>query len=121
VHTVRDGVRKKVMKTYHVTEEAGDSGEYILGARQTGSHACYMIYGVLKPGEMKRELKPGNGHEEIVLAVTGDLQCIGAFSGILKEGHALHLRGENSVFVRNEGTAKAVYVVSGGHSAHGHN
>ncbi len=67
------------MNTYQVFEEAGDLGEHILGSRQTGSHACYLIYGVLKPGEAKRELKPGHGHEEIVLAVEGDLQCIGAF------------------------------------------
>ena len=108
------------MKTYQVFEEEGDLGEYILGLRQTGSHACYLIYGVLKPGEPKRELKPGHGHEEIVLAVTGDLRCVGAFSGILKQGQALHLRGEESVFVQNEGIARAVYVVSGGHSDHGH-
>ncbi len=108
------------MKTYRVVEEAGDFGEYVLGSRQTGSHACYLIYGVLKPGEPKRELKPGRGHEEIVLAVDGDLQCFGAFSGILKQGQALHLREEDSVFIQNEGIARAVYVVSGGHSGHGH-
>ncbi len=108
------------MKTYHVVEEAGGSGEYILGSQQTGSHACYLIYGVLRPGEPIRELKPGQGHEEIVLAVTGDLQCSGVYTGILKQGQALHLRGDDSVFVRYEGSAKAVYVVSGGHTSHGH-
>ncbi len=108
------------MKTYQVFDEAGDLGEYILGSRQTGSHACYLIYGVLKPGEPKRELKPGRGHEEIVLAVAGDLQCVGDFTGILKQGQALHLRGEDSVSIHNDGIARAVYVISGGHSDHGH-
>jgi hypothetical protein len=108
------------MKTYHVFDDPSDLKEYILGSSQTGSHACYLIYGVLKPGESKRELKPGHGHEEIVLAVTGDLQCMGSFSGILKQGQALHLRGEDSVFIKNEGFSRAVYVISGGHSDHGH-
>jgi hypothetical protein len=111
---------KRSMKIYHVFEDADDLGECILGSSQTGSHACYLIYGVLKPGEPKRELKPGQGHEEIVLAVTGDLQCNGAFSGILKQGQALHLRGEDSVFINNEGFSKSVYVISGGHSDRGH-
>ncbi len=30
--------------------EKGD-GEYVFGAADTDSHACYMIYGILKPGE----------------------------------------------------------------------
>ena len=44
------------MKTYDVFGTTGESGEYVLGARETGSHACYLIYGVLKPGEKGREL-----------------------------------------------------------------
>ena len=34
------------------------SGEYIFGLEQTGSHACYMIFGVLKPGQKQRLIKP---------------------------------------------------------------
>ncbi len=96
------------------------SGEYILGARDTGSHACYLIYGILKPGEKARELKPGHGHEEIILATRGDLQCSGHFTGTLKEGHALHLKGEETVLAENRGSGNAVYVVCGGHSDGGH-
>jgi len=38
------------MKIFEVKNNAIDSkrGEFLLGARETGSHACYMIYGVLK-------------------------------------------------------------------------
>ena len=39
------------MKIFGVAENVQDSGEYILGSRETGSHACYLIYGALKPGE----------------------------------------------------------------------
>ena len=108
------------MKTFDIHGQVRESGEYILGSRETGSHACYLIYGVLKPGERGRELKPGAGHEEIILALRGDLTMTGGTTGILRQGHALHLQGDESVFVENNNTEQAVYVVSGGHSGHGH-
>ena len=37
------------------------NNEYVFGSADTGSHACYMIYGTLKPGEKGREIKPGEG------------------------------------------------------------
>ena len=107
------------MKPFEVTNRIKDSGEYVLGSRETGSHACYLIYGVLRPGEQGRELTPGHGHEELVLALGGDLTCAGHFSGTLKEGQALHLKGEESIVIGNSGQAVARYVVSGGHSGHG--
>jgi len=104
------------MKSYDVFGKIGESGEYILGSRETGSHACYLIYGVLKPGEKGRELKPGKGHEEIVLAIVGDLQLSGHYTGMLTQGQAIHLQGEQSCNAENPGTLNVVYVVSGGHS-----
>jgi hypothetical protein len=108
------------MKIFDVGNRVIGSGEYILGADDTGSHACYLIYGVLKPGERGREFKPGPGHEEIVLATSGDLECTGYFSGTLKQGQAMHLKGDETVFVENRGSGNAVYVISGGHSEGGH-
>jgi hypothetical protein len=74
----------------------------------------------LKPGEKGRELKPGHGHEEIILALQGDLKMTGATTGILKQGHALHLQGDESVLIENNNAEQAIYVVSGGHSGDGH-
>jgi len=91
-------------------------GEYIFGADDTDSHACYMIYGVLKPGEKNRLVKPGGGHEEMVLAVSGDLEVTGAFAGRLPPGCAFHLVGEDSAYLENTGAKEAVYVIAGGHS-----
>jgi hypothetical protein len=110
------------MKIYDVFVNTGESSEHILGAQETGSHACYLIYGVLKPGEQGRELKPGKGHEEIVLAIAGDLQLSGHYTGKLKQGQAIHLEGEQTCRAENPGTLNAVYVISGGHSesAQGH-
>ena len=38
------------MQVYDVAGKVAGSGEYILGADATGSHACYLIYGVLAAG-----------------------------------------------------------------------
>lgn len=97
-----------------------ESGEQLLGSRDTGSHACYVIYGKLKPGEQGRELKPGRGHEELILVLNGELQMSGQSSGTLKQGQAVHLRGDETLSVGNKGASEAVYVVAGGHSDEGH-
>jgi hypothetical protein len=86
------------MTVFDVKGNVGDSGEYILGAEQTGSHACYVIYGIMKPHEKGRELKPGKGHE----------------------GQAIHLRGDETAWLENASGAEAVYVISGGHADGGH-
>lgn len=108
------------MRPFDVAVKAENSGEYVLGSRDTGSHACYLIYGVLKPGEQGRKLSPGAGHEELVLALSNDLICTGHFIGTLKKGQALHLKGEEYVVVGNQGSEQALYVVSGGHAEQGH-
>jgi uncharacterized cupin superfamily protein len=99
---------------------ASENGEYVLGLEDTGSHACYMIYGILKPGEKGRLIKPGKGHEEIVLAMKGDLILSGDISGRLDQGSAFHIIGDTSTFLENTGFDEAVYIISGGHTAHEH-
>lgn len=108
------------MKIFNVIGKGGSSGENLLGSQETGSHACYLIYGILQPGETGREFKPGHGHEEIVLALQGDLTLTNAHVGTLKQGQALHLAGDETVLAGNSGAMPAVYVVSGGHAGHGH-
>jgi hypothetical protein len=99
---------------------SSEAGEYVLGLEDTGSHACYMIYGVLRSGEKRRLVKPGAGHEEIVLAVKSSLVLSGAISGQLEEGEAFHIAGDTEVFLENTGLIEAVYVIAGGHSDGGH-
>jgi hypothetical protein len=109
------------MKETDLREKAANNGgEYVFGAADTGSHACYMIYGVLKPGEKQRMIQPGKGHEEIVSAVKGRLSVTGQHSGTLEEGHAFHIQGEQACFLENMGDSDAVYIVAGGHSGQGH-
>ena len=108
------------MKVFDVAGRIPGSGEHVLGYDETGSHACYLIYGVLKAGEQGRELKPGRGHEELVLVVRGELGLRGVFTGTLRQGQALQLRGEESCVAENAGEAEACYVIAGGHADGGH-
>jgi hypothetical protein len=110
------------MKTFELNNKATDSekGEYIFGFQETGSHACYMIYGILRPKEKGRLVNPGKGHEEIVLAIKGDFEVTGCFLGILKEGSAFYIKGEDKCFLENPGDSEAVYIIAGGHSEKGH-
>ena len=108
------------MKIYDVISRAGESGETILGVEDTGSHACYLIYGRLKGREKDRRLKPGKGHEEIILAVKGDFRLSGAADGTLNQGQAVHLSGEETLFLENLTDQPAVYLLAGGHSDSDH-
>jgi hypothetical protein len=107
------------MKIFKVISRAGESGETILGAEDTGSHACYLIYGRMRGREKNRRLKPGKGHEEILLALQGDFGFSGQAEGTLKQGQAIHLRGEETLFLKNLTDRPALYVLAGGHSEAG--
>ncbi len=110
------------MKTFDIRGLAGEAreGEYVFGYKDTGSHACYMIYGELKPGERGRRVRPGPGHEEMVLAQKGDLVLTGRFEGTLSEGTAFHIVGDDECFLENPSDDVAVYIIAGGHSGGGH-
>jgi hypothetical protein len=105
-------LKQKVLNT--------ENREYVLGFHDTGSHACYMIYGILGPKEKGRELKPGAGHEEIILAMKGNIAISGNRSGTLKEGMAFHVAGDKTCYLENTGNSEAVYIIAGGHSDEGH-
>jgi hypothetical protein len=110
------------MKTFKVAEAAlRAGGEHVLGSRETGSHACYLIYGSLGPGEGGREICPGRGHEEIVMAIDGELEVSGAIAGTLPPGEAFHVAGQSACRLRNPSASATVrYVCAGGHAEGGH-
>ncbi len=110
------------MKKIDIIKRAyeSESKEYILGYKDTGSHACYMIYGILNPKERGRIIKPGKGHEEIFLILKGAVKVTGAHNGFLREGEAFHIVGEEECFLENTEDSETVYVISGGHSEGGH-
>jgi len=108
------------MNVYEVRNNVKGAGEYILGAKQTGSHASYLVYGVLKPREKGRELKAGKGHEELFLVIKGRFKVTGHCEGEIGEGQAIHLKGEEICVVENLTDVEAIYVLAGGHSDGGH-
>lgn len=109
------------MKSFEVRGRAlAGGGEFVLGVEDTGTHACYMIYGVLGPGEEGRLIKPGRGHEELVLALKGDISVSGSLNGVLREGTAFHIAGEDECYLSNGSASEALYVAAGGHSGGDH-
>jgi hypothetical protein len=98
-----------------------EGGETVLGLKDLSTHACYMIHGVLSPGDPPRLFRPGPGHEEIIMATSGSIKVEGA-SGFqtLQPGQAIYLKGEESLQAVTAGPAEARYVGAGGHSEGGH-
>lgn len=95
-----------------------EGGETVLGLKDLGTHACYLLYGVLSPGEEPRLLRPGPGHEEIVLVISGQVRLTGPEGSMtLQPGQAIYLKGEESLQAVTTGPGEARYVAAGGHSA----
>ena len=110
---------KKTVPVQKWAIEAG--GEHVLGLKDLGTHACYLIYGELAPGEAGRKVCPGAGHEEILMAVAGDLQLTGEYlTGWLREGEAMHFQEQETCLLANPSGRKVVYVLAGGHSGIAH-
>lgn len=94
-----------------------NGGEYVLGSADLHTHACYLIYGVLRENEKGRVISPGRGHEEIICLVEGEVLVYREEETYsLKTGQTFHLKGETKYIMDNKGKDKAVYVISGGHS-----
>jgi hypothetical protein len=89
-------------------------GEYVLGAKDLHSHACYMVYGKLGAGEAQRLARPGEGYEEIICAVDGPLRLKGAGGEVaLESGHAVHIVDNETVHIGNPGRDPVRYIIAG--------
>lgn len=104
------------MKSFDLHGPAvSEGGEYVLAAKDLHSRACYMIYGILGPGEADRLVKPGEGHEEILCAVTGTLVIHTAAGEVpLQAGSALHVEANESFCLSNPSDRPVVYITAGG-------
>jgi hypothetical protein len=91
-----------------------EGGEYVLGAKDLHIQTCYLIYGYLEGGEGHRLIKPGESHDEILLAVDGPIMMHTKSGQIaLPAGHAVHVRENESFFVSNPSESTVAYVVAG--------
>ena len=105
------------MKIYRLTQltEASPDDQYCLGFEDLKTHAVYLRYGRLRPGEKERRLSARAGHEEIVYVVRGKLLVKGEnYEYPVGEGEAFHLKGGDSLTIENPADAEAVYVAAGG-------
>lgn len=106
-------------KIFNLKENVYREGEYIIGSSQTGSHACYFLYGILKKGETK-DVSPGKGHEEIFVCIEGAIELTSENeSFVLHKGQAIHLVGEERYIMKGEADT-SIYVIAGGHSDASH-
>ncbi len=110
-----------MLKVYDLAGRAPrEGGETVLGLKDLGTHACYLLYGILAPGEPARVLRPGPGHEEIILCLSGSLQLEGMGQSLsLQAGQAVHLKGEDTFEATCAGPLEARYAAAGGHSDEG--
>jgi mannose-6-phosphate isomerase-like protein (cupin superfamily) len=98
-----------------------EGGETVLGAGELETHACYLIYGIIDPGQKGRVLNPGAGHEEILCLVAGMVTLTGPEgSQNLKVGEAVYIKGDVTYTLENPQKMPAVYIAAGGHSEGGH-
>ncbi len=110
------------MKVHNVKSLAEKAdGEYVLGLGDLGTHAVYLIYGFLQPGEGGRKLHPGKGHEEILCVVQGEVVVdLSGETLSLKSGEAVHLGEDDEFYLKNNGRETAYYVLAGGHPPEHH-
>ncbi len=105
------------MKIFNLQGLAEESeGEYVLGLKDLHTHAVYIVYGFLNPGEGDRKVFPGKGHEEILCVTKGEIEVKTPDESFkLKIGEAVHLREEDEWTIENLGDETACYVLAGGH------
>lgn len=107
-----------MVKIFDLWQRAHDEGgETVLGSADLHTHACYLIFGYLNPGQTGRLLNPGPGHEEIICLVSGRAVVSGP-DGVqeLQPGHAFYLKGDVTYTLSNPGSEPALYVAAGGHT-----
>jgi hypothetical protein len=104
------------VKLFDLGHLAGtQGGEYVLGAKDLHSSACYLTYGILKGGEGDRLVKAGKGYEEILCAVGGPLVMNTTRGKVtLPQGHAAHVKEDDSFLISNPSDEPVIYVTAGG-------
>jgi uncharacterized cupin superfamily protein len=111
-----------MVKTYDCLMRAkAEGGETVLGSQELETQDCYLIYGIVEPGQKGRVLNPGPGHEEIICLVAGVATLVGPDGPQdLKLGEAFYLKGDVTYTLENHQKMPAVFVAAGGHSGEGH-
>jgi redox-sensitive bicupin YhaK (pirin superfamily) len=105
------------MKIYRLPQliEGSPDSQYRLDFEDLQTHAVYLLYGRLRPGETGRRLCPPEGHEEIICVVKGHLMVKrGSYKSLVGEGEAFHLNSDDTLVVDNPKDAETIYIAAGG-------
>jgi len=98
-----------------------DKKEYVLGLKDLQTHAVYMIYGVLEPGEKDRKLHPGKGHEEILCIIKGHMELSSQNkTRTISIGEAMYLKEDDIYYIENKSDKTSHYILAGGHNIEDH-
>lgn len=94
-----------------------EGGEYVLGLKNLHTQSCYLVYGILQPGEGERLVRPGDGYEEILCAVGGSLTLHTDQEDIeLSRSQAVLVKQGDSFYISNPSDKAVVYILAGGRS-----
>ena len=92
-----------------------EGGEYVLGMKNLHTQSCYLVYGILQPGEGERLVRPGDAYEEILCAVGGLLTLHTDRGDIeLSRSQAVHVKQGESFYISNPSDEAVVYILAGG-------
>ena len=92
--------------------------EYVVGPKQTSSRGTYLVLGEMEKGEV-RQLKPGEGHEEILTLQAGRaLVRTGEAEQAVAEGDAVYIGPDFEGEIEAKEAVR--YLCAGGHVPGGH-
>lgn len=92
-------------------------GEAVLGLKDLDTHACYVLYGLLGPDDAPRPLRPGPGHEEIFVVISGAMKIQNQNeTHTIQAGQAFYLKDEQPFQATAAGALETRYVAAGGHT-----
>lgn len=110
------------MKIDRLAERVEKSGEALFGPENAGMLTTYMIYGRLAARETGRRLQPGQGREEILFVVNGQVRLeVSGYEEVLCDGGtAISLPEGTDCWLSNTTPNAVQYVIAGGFTQPAH-
>jgi len=110
------------MMIVNLKEKSLDSKkkEFFYGAKiNKAIQDVYLGLCFLEPGECKRKVGPGKGHEEILFLTEGQIQVtIKDKDFILNEGEVYFIPDGSKAFLKNMTENRCQFIIAGGHTKH---
>lgn len=107
---------------FNLREKCHDSRkkEFFYGAKINREiKDVYLGLCFLEPGEVKRKVGPGKGHEELLYLMNGQIQVNTKDKEInLNEGEVFFIPNGLKVFLKNLTEERSYFVIAGGHTKH---